>query len=137
MTGFGALGIGGAALRAVCALSLVLTLASCGVARNVAGVVGVGAASPRGPNRIEINGTMFRSKLDIGGPEKRDLTITVRPVRVDPAAAKEAGRYRATVYCLRKFGKSDTEWTVGPNTPSDRLQIVDDSTTFRGRCTAR
>lgn len=128
---------GGAALRAVCVLSLALALSSCGVARDVVGVVGIGSASPRGANRIEINGTMFRSKLDIGGPEKRDLTITVRPVQVDPSAALEAGRYRATVYCLRQFGSSATEWSAGPDIPVDQLRIVDDSITLTGRCTAR
>lgn len=123
--------------RATLALALVGMLASCGVVGNVAGSVGFGSSSPRGPNRIEINGTTFRSKLDIGGEARRDLTITVRPVQVDPHGAQEAGRYRATVYCLRKFGSSDTEWSVGPDIPADQLRIVDDSITLRGRCSAR
>lgn len=120
----------------IVAVAACLTLASCGVARNVAGSVG-GGGSARGPNSVEINGIKFRSKLDIDGEEKRDLTITVRPVVADPEAAQEAGRYRATFYCLKKFGSSDTDWTVGPDIPPDQMTIVDDSTTLRGSCSAR
>lgn len=117
-------------------LALAGTVASCGLVQNVGG--SLGATSPRGPNSIEINDTRFRSRLGIDGPEKRDLTITVRPVRVDPQAAQEAGRYRATVYCLRRFGSSDTDWTVGPDIPPDQLQISeDDSITLKGSCSAR
>ncbi|MDF0599228.1 hypothetical protein P1J78_00655 [Psychromarinibacter sp. C21-152] len=118
-------------------LLLAGTLAGCGVARNVAGAVGFGTTSARGPNRVEINDITFRSRLEISGEDKRELTITVRPVRVDPEAAQEAGRYRATVYCLRRFGSSAAEWDVGPDLPVDQLRIVDDSITLRGRCEAR
>lgn len=124
-------------VRGAIVIGLTLTLASCGVARNIGGAV-TGGSSPRGANSININGTTFRSKLDIGGPQKRDMTITVRPVAVDPRGAQEAGRYRATVYCLRKFGSSATEWTVGPDLPPDQIAISeDDATTLRGSCIAR
>ncbi|WP_425049900.1 hypothetical protein [Psychromarinibacter sp. S121] len=117
--------------------SVLVALAGCGVARNVGGAVGIGSASPRGANRLEVNGVTYRSKLDISGDARRDLTITVRPFRANPETALEAGRYRATVYCLRKFGSSETAWTVGPDTPIDQLPITDDSVTLRGTCTAR
>lgn len=123
--------------RTAAVLTLMAALAGCGVARDLGSAIGVGASSARGPNQIQINGTVFRSKLRIDGPEKRDLTITVRPVRVDPGAAQEAGRYRATVYCLRKFGSSATDWTVGPDIPVDQLQIADDTITLQGSCSAR
>lgn len=123
--------------RGLALTALVAALAGCGVARNVGGAVGLGSASARGPNSVEINDITFRSKLDISGEEKRDLTITVRPVRIDPQGALEAGRYRATVYCLRKFGSSATDWTVGPDMPVDQLRIVDDSITLQGSCSAR
>jgi len=124
-------------LRAALLLLLAGSLASCGVARTVGGAV-TGSSSPRGPNTVNINGTQFRSKRDVGGEQKRDLTITVRPARVDPDAAQEAGRYRATVYCLRKFGASETAWTVGPDIPIENLQYSeDDAITLRGSCTAR
>ena len=79
----------------------------------------------------------YRSRLDIDGEARRDLTITVRPFRADPEMALEAGRYRATVYCLRRFGSSETAWAIGPDTPLDQLPITDDSVTLRGSCTAR
>ena len=41
------------------------------------------------------------------------------------------GRYRATVYCLRRFGSSETAWAIGPDTPLDQLPITDDSVTLR------
>ena len=99
--------------------SLLVAVAGCGVARNVGGAVGIGSASARGSNRLEVNGVTYRSRLDIDGEARRDLTITVRPFRADPEMALEAGRYRATVYCLRRFGSSETAWAIGPDTPLD------------------
>ncbi len=122
--------------RLVLALSL-LALSGCSVVQNTVGAVGIGAASPRGSNSVNINGVKYRSTLDISGPEKRQMTITVRPARADLRGAQEAGRYRATVYCLRSFGRSDTEWTVGPDIPPERVQVVGDSITLQGRCSAR
>jgi hypothetical protein len=124
-------------MRALAFGLALVALGGCAVVQNTASAVGIGAASPRGSNSITINDVKYRSSLDISGPEKRQLTITVRPVRVNPRGAQEAGRYRATVYCLRAFGSSDTEWTIGPDIPPERLRIVDDSITLQGRCSAR
>lgn len=111
-------------------------LAGCSTARNIAGAV-TPAASAKGPNSVTINDTRFRSRLQIDGPEKRELTITVSPVAQDPEAAQEAGRYRATYYCLRRFGSSETDWLVGPDVPVEELAISGDSITLEGRCAAR
>ncbi|WP_172299906.1 hypothetical protein [Pseudoruegeria sp. HB172150] len=124
-------------IRLVLALALITATASCGIYRNTVGSLGVGTASARGSNQVNINDITFRSKLSIDGVQKRDLTISVSPVRIDPNAAQEAGRYRATVYCLRSFGSSDTDWAIGPDIPPAQLRIVDDTITLRGSCAAR
>ncbi len=115
---------------------LMLTLASCGLIRNTAGSLGVGRASASRA-QVEINDTRFRARAHPEAEDKRSFAVTVSPVAVDPTAAMEAGRYQATRYCLLTYGGSDTDWTIGPDTPLSQLPVADDTATLRGRCTHR
>jgi len=91
-----------------------------------------------GANRnVEFEGQRFRANLSSPGEDRREMVITVTPVAVNPEAAQEAGRFEATKYCLNRYGGSDTEWTVGPDLPVERLVVVDDTITLQGRCTQR
>ncbi|KMW57840.1 hypothetical protein AIOL_002808 [Candidatus Rhodobacter oscarellae] len=115
---------------------LTLSLASCGVARNIGNTVGVGqGASKR--TTVEGNGTRFRARANVQSGDRRAVTITVTPVAADPDGAKEAGRYQATRYCLLTYGGSDTEWTIGPDQPIEELPVENDTLTLEGRCTQK
>ncbi|MEM1388478.1 MAG: hypothetical protein AAGG54_12775 [Pseudomonadota bacterium] len=123
-------------IRITLLATVIVALAGCNAARNVASSV-TNIGGNRGPNSVTINDTRFRTRLALSGDEKREMAITVRPVAVDPEAAQEAGRHRATAYCLQTFGSSQTDWLVGPDVPVDQVEISDGTITLQGRCAAR
>lgn len=115
---------------------LILGLASCGVARNVGGRLGIGAGSAR-KAQVETDGIRFRARAIPTKADRREFAVTVTPVAVRPEAALEAARYQANRYCLLTYGGSDTVWNVGPDQSIDQLPVTGDSVTLSGRCTQR
>ena len=113
-----------------------LSLAGCSRIQNGLGSLGIGGANAKRSN-IEVQGVRFRAHASPDTADRRDFTVTVRPVAANPEAALEAGRYQATRYCLLTYGGSDTAWTIGPDSPHDSLPVTNDTITLQGRCTHR
>ncbi len=113
---------------------VVLTLASCGRVKNTFGLGGAGA---KGPRNVEVNDKRFRTSISSGKEDRRAFIVTVTPVAIDPPAAREAGRYKATVYCLNTYGGSDTDWQTDPGLPIQDLPVEGDVLTLLGRCTQK
>jgi len=63
-----------------------------------------------------------------------DFTVTISQVSQSLDGAREAGGYEGTRYCIKYFGSSTIDWTVGPETEPQNLTIADDTLTFAGRC---
>ena len=122
--------------RLIVAGVILSMLASCGVARNVGGALGVGSASAKRTS-VEINDRRYRARSSADREDRRKFSVTVSPATVDPEAALEAGRYQATRYCLLTFGGSDTDWIIGPDTPLSEIPLDGDTFTLSGRCTQR
>jgi hypothetical protein len=80
------------------------------------------------------DGQFYRAKLSTDRGARDLFTVTVSPVSKSLVGAREAARYEATVYCVNRYGRSDIDWTVGPDTPDEELVIVNDTLTFQGRC---
>lgn len=121
-------------LRVLILLAVIAGVAGCG--RLGLDRIGTGlGASAAGAKRntVTVEGVRYRSRANVTSEDKRSFTISVSPVG-NPDTAKEVGRYQATVYCLRNYGGSDTEWTVGPDDPA---QISDGSLALAGRCVQR
>ena len=119
-------------MRIALLLLLIAGTAACGRLGNVATGLGAGAAGAK-RNTTTIEGVRYRSRVNTSNEDRRSFSITVSPA-VNPEAAKAAGRYQATVYCLRNYGGSDTDWAVGP---SDPAQISDNALLLSGRCSQR
>jgi len=122
-------------LRITLILALLAGTGACSRIGDGLDRIGFGGGAKRA--QTVFDGVRFRSRLSTDSDDKRAMTITVTPFAVNPEAALEAGRYKATVYCLRTYGGSDTEWQVGPDTPLDALPVTDDTITLRGRCIQR
>lgn len=101
----------------ICIL-VVATLASCGPTAET----------------LLFDGQYFRTRLDADRDNRRDFTVSARPVSASLAGAKEAGRYEAIVYCVNRYGSSDISWVVGPDSPDEALPISDDTLFLQGRC---
>ncbi|MFT7596184.1 MAG: hypothetical protein ACI8R4_003519 [Paracoccaceae bacterium] len=63
-----------------------------------------------------------------------DFNVTIWQVSQSLDGAREAGGYEGIRYCIKNFGSSTINWTVGPETEPQNLRIVDDTLTFAGRC---
>ena len=123
-------------MRIFVLIALVLTLTACSRVQGGLGRLGVGSGAAK-RTQVEIDGTRFKARANTSSGDKRLIDITVTPVAVNPDAAREAGRYEATKYCLLTFGGSDTEWIIGPDLPIDELPVDGDTLTLQGRCTQR
>ena len=123
-------------LRNLVLLSFILVFTGCSVIRGGAGRLGIGSGATKRA-QVEVDGTRFRARANADGADRRLLSITVTPVAINPEAAREAGRYEATKYCLLTYGGSDTEWIVGPDLPIEELPVADDTLTLQGRCIQR
>ncbi|MBV0911437.1 hypothetical protein [Anianabacter salinae] len=106
-------------------MALLVVLPSCSRVTN--------AVSGDAPTTFE--GIRFKSKLSASSDDRRAFTVNVTPFTVNPRAALESGRYEATKYCLREYGGSDTDWTVGPDADPAGFQPVNDTVVLSGRCT--
>ncbi|MEM7319107.1 MAG: hypothetical protein AAF408_08810 [Pseudomonadota bacterium] len=87
-------------------------------------------------NRILFDGQNFRVKVKTVDKKKSlaDFTVSVRDVSRSLDGAREAGRYNGIRYCIEKFGSSQINWAVGPDTDPAQLRIEDNELVFRGTC---
>lgn len=82
---------------------------------------------------ILFDGINFRHKAKaVDSKDRKNFVVTVRPVSASMTAAREAGKYEATVYCINYFGKSDVKWSIGPD--SEVVPVENDTLTLTGRC---
>lgn len=86
-------------------------------------------------DRVLFEGEYFRtkvSKADRDNPQ--DFVVQVPDISKNFEAAREAGRFEATRYCVQTFGTSDIVWTAGPDVDPDSLLIEKDRLTLTGSC---
>jgi hypothetical protein len=102
----------------------------------VVALTALAGCSDRNKEQIAFDGVVFPAR--VAAVDKKvslaDFTTTVEGATASLDGAREAGRYQGIRYCIENYGTSQIVWTVGPDTPVDRLSIVDGALTFRGRC---
>ena len=91
----------------------------------------LGACQER-PNRIAFDGVFYKAKTTAPRLDRKTFVTTVKPVSKGVAGARAAAQYEATKHCIRFYGTSAIDWTLGPDT--ERLQVVNDTATFAGVC---
>ncbi|MDF1855511.1 hypothetical protein [Pseudooceanicola sp.] len=112
--------------RAVLAVMLV-ALTGCGVVQS-------GVSWVSGGGRVSFDDKYYRAKLTKDDEAPQKFSVTVNKVSQSLAGAKEAGRYESVKYCMKFFGWSGVDWTIGPDDPDSSLIIVDDTLTLKGEC---
>ena len=83
-------------------------------------------------NRVAFGGIYFSSKVQSEKAHKENFEIFVRKATQNITAAREAGEYEATIYCVRNFGTSDVDWVYGPDDVAP--QFDDDALYLKGTC---
>lgn len=86
---------------------------------------------------IAFDGHFFRTKVKKVDRQLDVFTVNIRDVSQSLDGAREAGEHAGISWCVKYFGSSEIEWTVGPDTPADQLPIVDDTLVFQGVCPTR
>lgn len=99
-------------------------LASCGIQEKIRGE----------NNRVAFDGIYFKSRLNADKADTMAFAVTVAGASQNIDAAREAGRYEATKYCVNNFGNSEVDWSAGPDAPLGALVISDDTLNLAGRC---
>ena len=99
-------------------------LAGCGVRERIQGA----------NNRVAFDGIYFRTRLNAEKDDKLAFAVTVAGAARNLDAARDAGRYEATKYCVANYGNSDVDWTRGPEAETESLVIEDGVLVLTGRC---
>ncbi len=85
-------------------------------------------------NQLRFDGQYFRTKVAKVDGQRDVFTVRIRDVARSLDGAREAGRHAGTSYCVETYGNSDIDWAIGPDTPPEQLQIVDNTLVFQGVC---
>ncbi|MCX7559429.1 hypothetical protein OS190_07585 [Sulfitobacter sp. F26204] len=85
-------------------------------------------------NQITFDGHYFRTKVAKVDKQRDVFTVRIRDVAQSLEGARAAGRHAGIAYCVENFGSSKIRWSVGPETPPEQLQIVDNTLVFQGVC---
>lgn len=128
-------------------------LAADGRATGVAPMRPAGAPIPRGlalvllvaglalagcskkSERVYFDGNYYPAKgRAVDKSDRQSFTLTVRRAGQGLKGARAAGRHGGKTYCLKYFGTSEIEWTVGPDAPAAALGAESGRLTLRGRC---
>ena len=101
----------------------------------IGALVGIQACSNRNEDRLAFDGQLFRSSASHIDRNQRDVfEVRVRPFSASAEGALEAGRYEGTQYCIERYGTSDIDWSVGPESDDAALVIDGDTLVLTGTC---
>ncbi len=85
-------------------------------------------------DRVLFDGKYFGTKVSKVDKQRDVFQVTVNDVTKSIDGAREAGRHAGNSYCVKNYGSSKIDWTVGPDTPPEQLRIVGDKMVFQGTC---
>lgn len=94
----------------------------------------VAAGCTDSKNQLRFDGQTFRTKVSKVDDRRDVFSVRIRDVARSLDGAREAGRHAGISYCVENYGSSRIAWTVGPDTPPETLQIVDNELYFQGVC---
>jgi hypothetical protein len=105
-----------------------------GLAIALCALSGVVACTAK-EDRITFDGQYFRAKAAPVDKKtsRADFEVTVKKATAALDAAREAGRYEATKYCIATFGTSKLTWLNG-GPDAEQLTVSKDDLILRGRC---
>lgn len=85
-------------------------------------------------DRIYFEGLYFKTKAQPIDKKVTlaDFSVTVKDAGVSLDGARQAGGYEGIKYCIEKYGNSQINWTVGPDT--EQLTLSDGDLVLRGTC---
>ena len=99
----------------------------------ICAALGLAGCAKTKKDDITFGGFTFASRAEKVSKEERDhFIVEVRRATQDLNAAREAGRYQATKYCIEQYGTSKIDWVTGPET--ENIVPVDGMIRMEGYC---
>ncbi len=93
------------------------------------------AGCTRKEERMYFDGKYYPAKARAADKsDRKAFVVTVRRIKQGLRGAREAGRHAGMRYCLKNFGTSEIEWTLGPDRPVAQLDISGGRLSLGGRC---
>ena len=83
-------------------------------------------------DRILFDGKYFRTKVSKVDKQRDVFLVTVSEPGKSIDGAREAGRHAGVSYCVKNYGNSDIDWSIGPD--MEQLRISDNKLIFQGTC---
>lgn len=83
---------------------------------------------------VSFDGQFYKASIDTERGSREKFIVSARPVSASLEGAKEAARYEAIVYCVNRYGSSNIQWVVGPDSPDEELTIEKDTLRLQGVC---
>ena len=85
--------------------------------------------------RVYFDGNYYPSKAKHRDKDNRKLfTATVRRAAQGMNGARAAALHAGTDYCIKNFGTSDIDWTVGPGAEHAQIVTSNGNVVVRGEC---
>ena len=107
-------------MKLVCLISMLAVVTACGRIDT--------------ENDPLFDGMRFSSKITISKMDPKAFDIVVANASKSLTGAREAGRWRSTVYCVRTYGSSDVDWVYGPD--AEAPVIENGALILKGTCRA-
>ncbi|KAA2316366.1 hypothetical protein DL237_07940 [Pseudooceanicola sediminis] len=86
----------------------------------------------RNGGRPAFDGAYFRAKLSADPADARAFTVAVSKPEKSLTGAREAARYEGVQHCIKYYGDSMIDWSVGPDSATP--PITDAGMLFSGTC---
>lgn len=83
-------------------------------------------------DRVLFDGKYFRTKVSKIDKQRDVFQVTVHDPAKSVEGAREAGRHAGNSYCVKNYGSSKIDWTIGPD--AEQLRVVDNKLVFQGTC---
>lgn len=98
-------------------------------------LAGLGLAACSESNPQLFDGIAFQTDVNSSRKARRDFTVSINPAAASLEGAREAARWESARHCIKYYGSSDVDWSVGPETDYGQIAISDGKAVFAGRCT--
>lgn len=97
-------------------------------------LAGLGLTACADSNPQLFDGIAFQTDVKSKRKTRRDFTVSVKPAAASLEGAREAARWESARHCIKYYGSSVVDWSVGPETDYGQIAISDGKAVFAGRC---
>ncbi len=96
-------------------------------------VIGLSACT-NNEDRVVIDGVYHPGNAKSGRGDRQSFVVSVRRVEQGLDTARRAGAHYAARYCLKNYGTSEINWTIGPDADESVIRPSNGALKLSGEC---